>query len=165
MQGMEQLNAAEFLSKIVIIKDLSPDELLLLSEFMEIREYGEGINIFSEHDTGTELFIIISGEVEVVKNSELADKQELLGRMAEGDFFGEMAIVERELRCATVRTLIDTKLYVLSISALENLETEHPQVAIKIYKGFVKIVAARLRMRDEHYCFTKHTLESMRKFL
>ncbi len=162
---MEKLDAAEFLSKIAILKELSTDELLVLSDSMEIRDYLEGRNVFEEHETGTELFIIQKGEVEVVKNSELADKQELLGCMAENDFFGEMAIVGSDLRCATVRTLTDTTLYVLSLDCLNSLETESPQIALKIYKGFVKIVAARLRMRDEHYCFTKHTLESMRKFL
>lgn len=165
MQGIEKLNAAEFLSKIAILRELSPDELLILSDFLETREYKPGLNIFSENEVGTELFIIQSGEVEVVKNSDLADKQELLSVLGDGDFFGEMAILDKDMRCATVRPLIDTKVFVLTITALNRLEGEYQGIATKFYKGFVKIVAARLRMRNEHYCFTKHTLESMRQFL
>lgn len=165
MKGIEKLNTAEFLSKIAILKELSPDELLILSDFMEIRNYAPGLNIFKEGELGTELCIIKKGEVEVLKNDDLSEKQELLAQLSTGDFFGEMSVLERCERSATVKAIEDTEIYSLSLESLKKLEKENLEISMKFYKGFVKLIAARLRMRNEHYCFTKHTLENLKKFL
>lgn len=70
-----------------------------------IRSFPPGLLIFQEGSVDSTFYIIVDGEVEVIK--VINDDVRMLNRLKPGDFFGEMAIIDDALRSATV-TAIET---------------------------------------------------------
>lgn len=65
--------------------------------------YGDGDVIVQQGDVGDQMFVIQDGQVEVIVVQD--DQEKRLNVLGPGDFFGEMAILERKARSATVRAL------------------------------------------------------------
>jgi len=92
--------------------------------------YRDGEVIVREGETGECMYVIQEGQVEVLLEKE--GKQARLAVMSEGDFFGEMALIEREVRSATVRALGNVR--VLSVDKVTFLRRIHedPSLAYRI---------------------------------
>jgi CRP-like cAMP-binding protein len=103
--------------------------------------YTPGDVVVGQGDPATRLFIIVSGTAAV--EQEAAGR---VGSLGEGEFFGELALIEAHGRTATVRA--ETELTCLVIPAWEfkaSLE-EHPQMAIPM----LQTIIARLHRREHH---------------
>ena len=103
------------------------------------KEYKTGEVIFRQGDTGNCMFVIQDGEVEAI--AEANGKEYLLRTMGPNDFFGEMALFEKETRTATVRATQPTRL--LSIDKKNFLGGIHedPSLAFRV----VKTMSHRIR--------------------
>jgi CRP-like cAMP-binding protein len=105
------------------------------------QSYAPGDVVVAQGDPATRLFIIVSGTA-VVEQADLGR----VGTLGEGEFFGELALIEAHGRTATVRA--ETELSCLVIPAWEfkaSLE-EHPQMAIPM----LQTIIARLHRREHH---------------
>ena len=71
------------------------------------RVYRSGETIVRQGEIGEHMYVIQSGKVEVVREGE--SSQVKLAELGEGDFFGEMAVFDRDLRSATVRARGDSR--------------------------------------------------------
>jgi len=78
---------------------LSPAELQVLADLSKPRRFSAGERIFAEGEVGDSLFVLASGEVEVSRHETPGAP---LARLASPAAFGEMALVDREHRSATV---------------------------------------------------------------
>lgn len=96
---------------------LSPAELEVLAELARPRRFERDQVVLDEGEMGDSLYVIASGEVEVLLRHDSGEPK-VLARLGAPDFFGEMAVVDREARSATVRTATD--LVALQLTA-ENL--------------------------------------------
>jgi CRP-like cAMP-binding protein/sugar phosphate isomerase/epimerase len=86
---------------------LSQDEAT--SIYKEIKVFDAGQSIFSEGDQGDGAYFIIEGKVKVITQSH-DFKEILLGKLGEGEIFGEMALIDAKLRSAAVVTLAPCKM-------------------------------------------------------
>lgn len=103
-----------------------------------------GKNIFNEGDSGTSMYIVLEGEVEiyVVINGEEVH----LATMLPGDFFGEMALFRDKPRSACARVKKDVRLAVIGSKAqLEKFLADNPLFAAKM----VNIMATRLAQTND----------------
>jgi CRP/FNR family cyclic AMP-dependent transcriptional regulator len=107
------------------------------------REYGAGDVLFREGERGSEMFVIQSGVVQIVKRVG-ADARPLasLGR---GEFVGEMAILNDKPRTATAIVLEDAKCLVIDGATLEHMIAHSTEIAMRL----VKKLARRLDSADE----------------
>ena len=87
--------------------------------------YEEGEVIFAEGDAGDSLFMIIKGQVEVLKR--FGDEQRTVGTLGPGEYFGEMALLGRDPRSATARALTQLDVLVLSASDFSALAGSLPE--------------------------------------
>jgi CRP/FNR family cyclic AMP-dependent transcriptional regulator len=78
---------------------LSAPEIEILAEVSRPRRFAPGEVVFREGDQGDSLFVLASGEVEVVSG-----KERLLAVLEAPAAFGEMSLIDREVRSATVRS-------------------------------------------------------------
>ena len=103
------------------------------------KDYKAGEVIFRQGDTGNCMFVIQDGEVEAIAESN--GREFRLRKMGPNDFFGEMALFEKETRTATIRTTKPTR--VLSIDKKNFLGGIHedPSLAFRI----VQTMSHRIR--------------------
>ncbi len=103
-----------------------PDELL--QRFS--RTYPPGAVICREGEEGTEMYIIQKGKVRVSKR--FAGKTNVVSVLEKGDFFGEMAIVNRIQRTATVTAIDTVELLVFDREGLQNMIARNVRIAMTI---------------------------------
>jgi CRP/FNR family cyclic AMP-dependent transcriptional regulator len=92
--------------------------------------FGDGEIIVREGEAGDVMFEILSGRVEVLQKRE--GQEVRLAILGKGDFFGEMAIFEREVRSATVRALGEVRVLTIDKKILLRRISEDPSLALRI---------------------------------
>jgi CRP/FNR family cyclic AMP-dependent transcriptional regulator len=105
-----------------------PGESELFSRFG--REVSAGTVVFREGEEGDQMFVIQAGKVKVSRS--LGGKQQILAILGKGDFFGEMAIVNRVRRTATVTALEVVKLLAFDREGFLNMINKNPRIALNV---------------------------------
>ncbi|MBW2734940.1 MAG: cyclic nucleotide-binding domain-containing protein [Deltaproteobacteria bacterium] len=106
-----------------LLSDLKPDDLASLVPLMELRIYGAGESVVEQGEEGTSLFIVSRG-VAAVKRDDVH-----LAYLRSGAFFGEMALLTRQPRSASVAAHEPLALIEMGRDALEDLARRKPEVA------------------------------------
>ena len=99
--------------------------------------YEEGETVFNEGDAGDSLFMIIAGQVEVLKR--FGEEQRVVGMLGPGEYFGEMALLGRDPRSATARAMTTLDVLVLPASDFSALAGSLPEFR----RGFEEIARRR----------------------
>ena len=107
------------------------------------RKYARGEYIFKAGDHGEEMFIINSGSVNITVGTDEGEK--VLVTLGSGDFFGEMAVIDKGPRSANAVAVDETVCIVLN----EELFEQQMQRNAKIVKKILKNMSARLRAMNE----------------
>ena len=118
------------LRRIPFFGGLPNTELQAISELLRRERYLKGQVIFSEGEEGDALYLIESGQVQVVTGS--SEDERILAYLGPGNFFGELALLLDEPRSATVRVGIDAEVWVLRKGDLESILEDHPVITLQI---------------------------------
>jgi CRP-like cAMP-binding protein/flavin-dependent dehydrogenase len=94
------------------------------------RRYGDGDVIVRQGDVGDDMFVIQAGQVEVVEQHR--GKEVRLAVLSAGEFFGEMALVERQVRSATARALGEARVLTVDNRTFQRRVREDPSLAYRI---------------------------------
>ncbi|MCW9026563.1 MAG: cyclic nucleotide-binding domain-containing protein, partial [Thiovulaceae bacterium] len=121
-----------YLSKVPLFASLSFDELYNLAKKSNIVEYEVNQEIISQGDRANNLYILLSGEVEIIKNNEK------INELHSSDYFGEIAIVAKTKRTATVRAINDVVTLVFSEKAFNEIINNYPNISVQIMKEMTK---------------------------
>lgn len=133
-----------FFQKITIFQGLTEDQVGKILSVMYRRNYKAGEIVFNEQELGKALFMVMSGEVEIVKKISPTEEK-LVAKLGPGDFFGEMALLEEKPRSAMVRVASDSEIYIIYKVNFDSLIEKNPQIGLKIIKNLSTILCARLR--------------------
>lgn len=147
--GAVKSELEEVLLSMPPFKDLSNSHLKSIIKLMHNRVYIPNEMIFHQGDPGTGLYIIISGKV-VIKQEEESKTWEL-ANLSRGDFFGELALLDDEVRSASAYATEDTQLAVIFKPDLDGFLSNYPKEGSKILKGIAQIIAVRLRNLNQDY--------------
>jgi CRP/FNR family transcriptional regulator, cyclic AMP receptor protein len=101
--------------------------------------YHDGEAIVREGETADCMYVVQAGQVEVLQGEE--NKEVRLAVLKEGDFFGEMAIFEREVRSATVRAIGEVRVLTVEKKNFLRRIQEDPSLAYHI----VQTMSHRIR--------------------
>jgi CRP-like cAMP-binding protein len=115
----------------------------LLASLATESKVGAGHVIVRQGDLGTKLFVIVSGEVRVLRQGRQGDVE--VARMKAGNFFGEMCILERLPRSATVEAVTESHLVLLSYAAFDILFEKMPLEHHRVLGNIARALSARLR--------------------
>lgn len=138
----------EKLKKIAIFDELKDREehLLRLREICRLKTYAKDEVIIREGDVGSEMFIVLSGSVEIRKQTRAGDPYTVAKLRAEQNvFFGELALVDDDSRSATVIALEDSRFIVITKDDFLNLGRTDPAIDLPVTQAIAKILAGRLR--------------------
>jgi len=131
--------------QLVIFHELTDQELELILPYFEMVSCSKGSALFHEGDPSGFISFILSGKLEIMKQTEFEGKSIVLGTLNSGSFVGETALIsENEPRAATAIAYEDTQVLILKNDALESIFQKHPEIGIKILKEFVKFISIRL---------------------
>jgi CRP-like cAMP-binding protein len=107
---------------------------VLLEKFTQCYEAGD--TIFSESESGHEMYIIKSGRVKVIKTKD--SEEQLLSMLGPGSSFGEMALIEAKPRSATVVAMEKTEILMVTFTDLEQILSSKPEFLFKLIQVFCK---------------------------
>ncbi len=138
------MSATDVLKKVPLFSDLSEAELARFAEVTREREYPKNSVILFEDDPGDALYIVSAGQVKVVLIGE-DGREVILSVLGDGDFFGEMALIDDEPRSAHVIAMKDSQLLVLRRDDFQAQLVAQPKIGLKL----LRVLVQRLRRADE----------------
>lgn len=134
---------AQSLARVPLFKRLDAEELEHLAEEIDQVNYSAGQTIFHEHDRGDALYILEEGTVRIwVMDQDV--NEVTLAELKPGDFFGELAVLDRGERSSSATALTDIHLHRLSSDDFQKFLTDHPDAAIDV----ICEIAARMRQTN-----------------
>ena len=144
MSAIENLSdEAQSLARVPLFQRLEPHELEDLAEDVEQVNYKAGEVIFHEYDTGDALYVVEEGSVRIWVTDE--DVQQVtLTELAPGQFFGELAVLDRGQRSSSASAITDAHLNRLSSDNFQKFLMAHPDCAIDV----ICEIGARLRQTN-----------------
>jgi CRP-like cAMP-binding protein len=135
-------SSKEFLRRHQLFTGLSEEDLDRLYSMAKLERVPAGSPIMEEGAYGDTMYVILDGEAEVTKRSGQQDV--LLGIRNPGEIVGEMALLEKAPRSATVRATEDSLLLSISQTAFETLLACSNDAAVNI----LRTMTARLRSQE-----------------
>jgi CRP/FNR family cyclic AMP-dependent transcriptional regulator len=106
------------------------------------RSYSAGTVLFHEHDPGSRMYVVKAGRVRVWRR--LGDHEIVLAHIGEGEFFGEMALLEGLPRSATATVAIDSELVEIDKETFEAMLKANSEIAVRMMRK----LCSRLREAD-----------------
>jgi CRP/FNR family cyclic AMP-dependent transcriptional regulator len=135
------------LSKTQIFSGLAREELQRVASLSQQRRYDRGDIILSEGEKTRELFIVADGMVQI--SLRTADASTPLANLGAGQVFGEMALVDRGARSATVEAVKDgTQVYVIAHDDLLQMCEADSRVGFLLMRNLAAELSLRLRYRN-----------------
>ena len=130
------------LRRIPLLADLSEEDLERLYGMARTISIQPGELLFEEGSSGDALYAILDGELEITKHRD--GKDVVLAARREGEFIGEMSLLEQAPRSASVRALRESRLLEISQAAFETLLSCSPSAHLTI----LHTVTSRLRSTE-----------------
>ena len=133
----------DHLADIALFGGLSQETLETLASSLPTSRIEAGDIVVEEGDLSTQMFVVVAGELEVIKKGESGGDVRV-AVLGPGDWFGEMSILDVQPRSATVRSVAPT--LVLSVTA-EHVENLLYRRDVKDYALFIMNIARELSRR------------------
>jgi len=134
----------EALRSVPLFASLSDNAATELRNLLAIKDVSAGSELFHKGDTGDAMYLIETGRVRINIIDE-DEKEITLAELAQGDFFGEMSIIDGRKRSADARVIDEARLAILSRPNFLSFVRSNPDVAL----GMLGALSDRLRRTDE----------------
>ena len=128
----------ELLKKVPLFAKLDKKGLQDVAHIADEIDLPAGKEMATEGDRGREFFVLLSGEAEVTKGGGR------INTMKEGDFFGEIALVTKMPRTATVTATTDVDVLVITERDFDALLKKSPEISRNIAEALAERVAPEL---------------------
>lgn len=153
------MEKVSFLKKMPVFEGLDDKQIEIILGGMGTKEFAEGKVVIQEGEEGDEMYIIYEGMVEVSRSltlpteeahSSLAEKA--LSRLSAEDyaFFGEIGLLERSRRTATVTTLTPCRFMVITAGNFKKIGKDYPEIGYQVITNIARVLCSRLRKANEN---------------
>jgi hypothetical protein len=122
-----------------LFSDLAPDELISVMRGMSLRTFDPGEIIVSQGEPGQSLFVVASGQARAYLKDK-GGRAIQVRELADGDFFGEIALMLGSPRTATITARTRCELLELGRTELDAVSKKHPRVREVLQEFYVKRV-------------------------
>ena len=143
------MDIVELLKGVDIFEGLSDRELKHIAGICREAKYAKGQTVTTQGEEGDEMYIVRDGLVEVTvgETSEGGLSPRTVVNLGTGQVVGEMALVDRGPRSATVRCVTDATMSVIERDAFEELCQSDTQIGMIVYRNLAADLSFKLRHR------------------
>ena len=135
------------LKQIPVFNELSDRQIHEIEILCHKRRYKQGETVFKRLAPGEGMFIILSGTIEIF--TEDNNTKNTLAILNNGEFFGELSLLDSDARSATAMATKNSDLLAFLRPDLQSFSKRDPQTGNKILFNLAKVMAARLRKTSE----------------
>jgi CRP/FNR family cyclic AMP-dependent transcriptional regulator len=148
------MNPKEVIKKTFIFSNLDDPEVEEILRISHKQRFPKGKTITQEGEQGDSMYILFEGSVEVSKTltmrleeGDFTEREKVLTRFKAEDnlVFGEMAMIDKEKRSASVVTTTDCVILEIKREHLLSLAEKRPEIGVKILRRIAELLARRLR--------------------
>ncbi len=138
------MSKIELLQSVPLFGDLSESSISKIADQMILRSYSKGQMILMEESSGETFFVLGKGAVKVTRMSD-DGREVILAMLGEGDFFGEMSLLDGEGRSANIVAIEDSEALTIKRSEFLAILENYPKIAINLLEE----LTSRLRRSDQ----------------
>jgi len=142
--GLSPQQRADLLEQSAWSLSFTRSDLMILVEFMKACSGGPSTVLCREGDTESSMGILLEGAAIVMKSSTNGSQTQV-GRLGKDKSFGEMSVLNREPRSATVVADTEVRLLILQRSEFDRLLDTQPKLAAKFLLRIARLLSQRLR--------------------
>ena len=138
------------LGRLALFSDFNKQDLRHIRPLLHHRTFKAGERIFTQDEVGSGMYIIQRGQVDILQESEEDLPSRLLQRLEDGDFFGELALLNDLRRPASAVAYEPAELLVLFQADLYDLIEREPELGVRLIRSLSRIMGERLiQVNDE----------------
>lgn len=149
IQQIESSIVCDFLKKIVLFDELDQKEIELIAAITEIRGYSKDEQVYTENSPRREMYLLYSGEIELIKRTGFGNKKRL-AFFGQFDFFGEGALMDEYPHSTTARAFLASTVMVIDRAKFENLVKDRSNIAYKVLSKVARVISRRIREASTH---------------
>ncbi|RLB59108.1 MAG: cyclic nucleotide-binding domain-containing protein [Deltaproteobacteria bacterium] len=116
----------------------------MLAELTQQKKYTEGEVVFEQGDVGDSLYLLVEGVVEVLQKRSDGSEQ-LITELQAPEFFGEMSLIDKEYRSATIRAKSEAIMLCLTNENLHSFARVYKNGFTLVVINIARVLSARLR--------------------
>jgi serine/threonine protein phosphatase PrpC len=131
------------LKQIPVFSHLNYNELVKVLGLTQIDKFDAGSELISEGQTGEEMYVVLSGDTEILKGGKV------ITTLPAGVHLGEMAMVDNAPRSATARAKNDCNVLTMKRGEFFSIVRSEPVIATKLLWSLVQVLSGRLRDTNE----------------
>lgn len=146
------------LSRVPIFDNLNKRELIAVDRILHQREYLQDEIIFRQGEPGMGMYVVQHGKVAILSEPE----NQQLCEMQDGDFFGEVALLDEGPRSATAIARTNCTVLGFFKPDLFNLIDRDPHLGVKVIIRVARHIGGRLRQTDDWVRALTVELESLK---
>lgn len=139
---------ADHLNQVTIFSGLTPEELLAIEKYMFFSKVEPNEFVFREGEKGDYVCFVAQGALEIIKINNNAQPV-VITSLVKGGSIGEMALIDKLTRSASVRARSASSLIVLTRKGFDLILRLHPEIGIKILKGLALLLSTNLRKTSD----------------
>ncbi|MBI5511203.1 MAG: cyclic nucleotide-binding domain-containing protein [Deltaproteobacteria bacterium] len=140
---MDVQTKRELLAESPLFDNLLPNELSMLAELFAVREFDGAAVVFNEGEVGDALYVIAKGAVEIVRRTGTGFAT--IATLEAPQFFGEMSLIDKEYRSATVRAKTKAVLLQLTNENLHIFAKNFRNGFTWVVVNIARVLSSRLR--------------------
>jgi len=148
LQGFGGFEGVELLQKLHLFKKLTFEETSQLGSIIEYVDVPPETVVIEQNALGNALYVIAKGQVKVTRDTDgdgqHSGTEEIL-RLADGELFGEMSLIDDLLTSARITTVTPCRLLKMPRDKFEALLAADDKLAVKVYRSFCRTLSDRLR--------------------
>lgn len=134
---------------IKIFHGFKREQMVEIQTYLEEKSFNRGIYVVEEGTDASCMYILLNGEVEIWKASDNNQKAFCLGKLSDGDCFGEMSLVDCQRRSASVLAVSDLSVLVLPYSAMTKIYKTDPKLYAILLMNIAREISRRLRESEQ----------------
>lgn len=138
----------KIMAAVPILRPLTTEELEEVLSISRLLKVNRDATVIREGELGNSMYIIVSGRVRILKEVKLGE-QKSIATLGAGEVFGEMALIDKYPRSASVVTLTNSVLYQVDLDRFNELRDQWRPAAFKILRQLAPVLCKRIRNIDK----------------